>query len=61
MIKLFITNTKGTIDITSLAPTITWAGDYQQCARTLDFGLVSSPTDKNVPVIGLSLIHISEP
>ncbi len=48
-IGLYITSGDGTADVTPLIQTITWSGDYQQCARTLDFGLTSSPTDTNVP------------
>lgn len=55
MIKLKLTNSKSTYDITQLAQYITWSGDYQQCARTLSFGLLSSVTDKNVPVIACEL------
>lgn len=51
MISLTITTAAGTTDITQLVPSFTWSGDYKQCARTLDFGLLASPTDKNVPVV----------
>jgi hypothetical protein len=52
---LYVKNSSGTTNITQLAPTITWAGDYQQCARSLDFGLISSPTDKSIPVVKCEL------
>jgi hypothetical protein len=55
MIKLSITGKSGTTDITQLVPSITLSGDYQQCARTLEFELVSSPTDSNVPVVACEL------
>lgn len=55
MIKLLVTNSKGTIDITQLVQSISWSGDYQQCARTLEFELVSSYTDKNIPVVSCEL------
>lgn len=55
MIKLLITGKNGTTDITQLVPNITLSGDYQQCARTLEFDLVSSPTDSNVPVVACEL------
>jgi len=55
MLKLFITNNAGTVDVTQLVESITWSGDYQQCARTLEFGIISSPTDKNVPTVGCEL------
>lgn len=39
---LYITNSGGTHDVTELITTVRWSGDYRQCARTLDFGLLSS-------------------
>lgn len=58
MIKLLITNNKGVFDVTQLVPDITWSGDYQQCSRTLEFGLTSSYTDKNIPVVTCELGNI---
>jgi len=55
MLKLLIKNSGKTTDVSGLAPTITWSGDYQQCARSLEFGLLSSPTDKDIPVVKCSL------
>lgn len=55
MIKLLITNSTGTINVTQLVQSITWSGDYQQCSRTLDFEIISSPTDKNLPAIKCEL------
>lgn len=55
MIKLLLINSKGTFDITQLTQSITWSGDYQQCARTLEFGLVSSYLDKDIPVVSCEL------
>jgi len=54
-IKLYITGGGSKVDVTDLAQTITWSGNYQQCARTLEFGLLSSPTDKNIPTVGCQL------
>lgn len=54
-LRLLLTSSAGTKDISQLAPAITWSGDYTQCARTLDFGLLSSPTDPHIPVIDCSL------
>lgn len=52
MLKPYITSPEGvTTDMTQLVPTITWSGDYKQCSRTLELGMLSSPTDKNMPVI----------
>jgi len=54
-LRLFLTTSAGTKDISQLAPAITWSGEYTQCARTLDFGLLSSPTDTNIPAIDCPL------
>ena len=55
MIKILITSSDTTVDVTQLVQTITWSGDYQQCARTLEFGIISTPTDKNVPSVTCEL------
>lgn len=55
MIKVTISGSAGVSDITQLLPSITWSGDYQQCVRTLDFDMVQSPIDKNIPVIKCDL------
>ncbi len=57
MVKLLLKNTKGTFDISQLVPQITWSGDYQQCARTLDFSLLSAPLDKHIPALQCELGH----
>ena len=36
--KLTTTNASGVTDLTQLVQSVTWSGDYKQCARTLDFG-----------------------
>lgn len=55
MIRLFLTNNQGVFDITDLVQTVTWSGDYMQCARTLEFELISSPSDENIPVVACEL------
>lgn len=55
MIRLLIKTNSGTVDVNQLATSITWSGDYQQCARSLEFSLVSSPTDKNIPTVECGL------
>lgn len=55
MLKLQIKNSGGTVNAAQLAPTVSWSGDYQKCSRTLEFGLLSSPTDKSIPVIKCDL------
>ena len=42
-------------DITQLVESINWSGDYQQVARVLDIELVSSSTDKNIPVVNFKM------
>lgn len=42
-------------DITQLVDGIKWSGDYKQVARTLSFGVLYSPTDKNVPKTNIEL------
>ena len=57
MIKLICKKANGeTLDITNLLIDITWSGDYKSCARKLEFSLVSSPMDKNVPKVDIPLM-----
>lgn len=42
-------------DITQLIDGVKWSGDYQQVARRLSFGVLYSPTDKNVPKTNIEL------
>ena len=58
MVKMSIKNSNETIDITNMVQQKTWSGDYQQCARTLSFNLLSSPTDKDIPFIKCDLGNI---
>lgn len=55
MIRLLIKNNSGTYDITKLVNKIDWSGDYLQVARTLSFGLISSSTDKHIPIVKCDL------
>lgn len=55
MLKLLIKNSDGIFDISQLVAQINWSGDYQQCSRTLSFSLLSSPTDKSIPVVKCDL------
>ena len=45
-------------DISSVTEQISWSGDYHQCARELNFGFLSSPTDKNIPAVKCELGNI---
>lgn len=49
--ELFLSNSAGTFHITELVESVQWAGDYQQCARTLDFSILSALDDKALPEI----------
>ncbi|WP_312643990.1 hypothetical protein [Hydrogenoanaerobacterium sp.] len=51
MPQVYLTNSEGTFDLSELVTKINWSGDYRQCARTLDIGLVSSPYDSKVPEV----------
>lgn len=55
MIKLLITTSAGATDAARVAQYITWDGDYQRCVRVLTFGLLSSDTDKSIPVVSCPL------
>ena len=44
------------LDITNLLEGITWSGDYKSCARKLEFSLISSPMDKNIPKVDIPLM-----
>ncbi|MEG0273272.1 MAG: hypothetical protein RR639_04345 [Hydrogenoanaerobacterium sp.] len=55
MPQIYITGSAGTFDVTELITSISWAGDYRQCARTLDFAIVSSPYDSSIPEVNSSV------
>ncbi len=54
-ISLYLTNNAGTVEISQLVQSITWSGDVEECARTLEFEMVSSSLDKNLPEVDCSL------
>ena len=59
MIKLICQKATGEkIDITNLLINVTWSGDYKSCARNLEFSLISSPMDKNVPIVDIPLMSM---
>lgn len=59
MIKLICQKASGEkIDITNLLINVTWSGDYKSCARKLEFSLISSPMDKNIPKIDIPIMSI---
>ncbi len=59
MIKLICQKASGEkIDITNLLINVTWSGDYKSCARKLEFSLISSPMDKNIPKVDIPIMSI---
>ena len=57
MIKLICQKASGEkIDITNLLINVTWSGDYKSCARKLEFSLISSPMDKNIPKVDIPIM-----
>ena len=59
MIKLiYQKNTGEKLDITNLLESITWSGDYKSCARKLEFSLIQSATDINIPKIDIPLMSM---
>lgn len=61
MINILITDSGGTYDATKFVDTVTWSGEYTQCARTLKFNLVMEQTNSTVPCnVGDSVIFKSD-
>nr|DAO63353.1 MAG TPA: 43 kDa tail protein [Caudoviricetes sp.] len=59
MIKLICQKASGEkLDITNLLIDVTWSGDYKSCARKLEFSLVSSSYDINIPKIDIPLMSV---
>ena len=59
MIKLIYQKSNGEkLDITNLLTSITWSGDYKSCARKLEFSLVTSATDINIPKVDIPLMSM---
>ena len=59
MIKLIYQKTNGEkLDITNLLTNITWSGDYKSCSRKLEFSLLNSATDINIPKVDIPLMSM---
>lgn len=59
MIKLICQKSSGEkLDLTNLLINVTWSGDYKSCARKLEFSLISSPMDKNIPKVDIPIMSI---
>ena len=54
--KITITGGGKATDVTQYVTTVTWGGDYQSCARTLSFGILSSPTDRTIEKVRCDLM-----
>lgn len=53
--KLYITNSGGTYDVTGLVSSLQWTGDYTLAARSINFTLLSSATDESIPEVDCPL------
>ena len=51
MLSLLVTSDSGTIEAAGLAGSITWSGDYKQCARALKFTLAASAVEQGLPEV----------
>ena len=59
LIKLIYQKTNGEkLDITNLLESITWSGDYKSCARKLEFSIIQSATDINIPKVDIPLMSL---
>ena len=52
-IKLELINGVTNTDITQLVRSVTWSGSYQQACRKLEFSLLASPYDKDIPTVSI--------
>ena len=52
-IKLELVDGSSNIDITQLIRSVTWSGSYQQACRKLEFSLLASPYDKDIPTVSI--------
>lgn len=54
-IKISITSGTAVVDTTQLVTTVQWSGSLSEVARKLVFGVVTSPTDKMLPIVSIEL------
>ena len=52
-IKLELISGSSNTDITQLVRSVTWSGSYQQACRKLEFSLLASPYDKDIPKVSI--------
>ncbi len=53
--KIYITGSGGSVDVSQYVTSATLSGDYKQCARSLKFGLASNANDQNLDVVDCDL------
>ena len=59
MIKITCATANGdVIDISNLLINVTWSGDYKSCSRKLEFTIISSPMDKNIPKVDIPIMSM---
>lgn len=58
MVRLVLTNSTGDVDITNMIISISWEGDYSECARSIEFSIISAVEDQNVGYIECELGQI---
>lgn len=56
--RILIENSNGVHDVSQLVPSVTWSGEYNQCSRRLEFSILVSPTDRNIPVVSIALGNV---
>ena len=49
--QLTIKNDSGLYDITNMIQSVTLSGDLDSCCRTLEFYIIASPNDPNLPYV----------
>ena len=52
-IKLELVSGSSNTDITQLVKSVSWSGSYQQACRKLEFSLLASPYDKDIPKVSI--------
>lgn len=55
MIKLLCVKNNETFNITQLVQSVTWSGDVKACSRKLEFSIISSVNDNNIPKFDIPL------
>ncbi len=53
--NVYIINSDTRTEISHIITNITLKGEYRSCCRTLDFGIISSQTDKRISTVDLNL------